>query len=53
MEELETKRQKCLVYTRVCGWLTSKTSSNPGKQEEYKDRKMYSYDVALNHEFLD
>lgn len=41
MNAKELKRTACLCYTRVCGWLVDKTSGNPGKQAEYKDRKMY------------
>jgi hypothetical protein len=45
------QRQICQVMTRVNGWLVSKDSSNPGKQAEYADRVMYSYDIALEHQF--
>ena len=35
------KRQPCLVYSRVCGWLTSTGQFNKGKQAEWNDRKVY------------
>ncbi|MEI6529688.1 MAG: hypothetical protein WCN88_04850 [Candidatus Falkowbacteria bacterium] len=45
----ELKRQECIVYSRVCGWLTPKSSGNPGKQAEYADRK--TYDVQLEQQY--
>lgn len=33
-----TKRQECLVFSRVCGWLTSTGQFNKGKVSEWKDR---------------
>ncbi len=35
------KRQECTVYSRVVGWFTPVKQFNPGKQSEYKDRKLY------------
>ncbi|NTU69322.1 hypothetical protein HGB13_00620 [bacterium] len=35
------KRQICLVYTRVTGWMVPKSSMNPGKVAEFNDRKYY------------
>lgn len=40
-QELESKRQECIVYTRVVGWLTPVRNFNPGKVSEYKDRVVY------------
>lgn len=40
-EELQSKRQPCIIMTRCCGWLVQKTAGNPGKQAEYEDRKTY------------
>jgi len=33
----------------VSGWLTPKTSGNPGKLSEYSSRKMYDVDKSLEH----
>lgn len=52
-EEWDKLRTPAMNYTRCCGWIVPKTSGNPGKQQEYKDRNNYSVDVSLNHEFLD
>jgi anaerobic ribonucleoside-triphosphate reductase len=34
-------RTKCEVYSRVCGYLRPVENWNIGKQEEYKDRKVF------------
>jgi len=52
MENLANKRQKTIIFSRVVGWLTPIHSFNLGKAEEYKDRKVYDYQVSLDHEFL-
>lgn len=41
MSPVELKRQECLVYSRVVGWLTPTKNWNPGKQSEYVGRKTY------------
>ena len=40
----QRQRQECLVYSRVVGWLTPTKNWNLGKQEEYKQRKVYGLD---------
>jgi anaerobic ribonucleoside-triphosphate reductase len=35
------ERTKCLIYSRVSGYLTPVQQWNLGKQSEYKDRKVY------------
>lgn len=35
------KRQECLVFSRVTGWLTATRQWNPGKKSEFGDRKTY------------
>lgn len=40
------ERTKCEVYSRVVGFLTPVLHWNPGKQEEFKERK--TYDKVLN-----
>lgn len=32
------KRQECIIYSRVCGWLAPTSRFNPGKVAERKDR---------------
>ncbi len=41
MENLENKRTRCQVYSRVVGYIRPTTSWNLGKQEEFKDRKLF------------
>ena len=41
MDNLQNKRQECIVYSRVVGWLTPVQNYNPGKASEYKDRKEF------------
>jgi len=36
-----TIKTKCVVYSRVVGYLSPVQQWNPGKQEEFKDRKEY------------
>ena len=36
-----TKRQECIVYSRVVGWMTPLKNWNKGKQAEYIDRKEF------------
>jgi len=43
-EQWNKLRTKTQIMTRCCGWLVTKHSGNPGKQEEYKDRKVYKYE---------
>ena len=37
-----TDYQPCEVYSRIVGYLRPVNQWNPGKQEEYKDRKNYN-----------
>jgi ribonucleoside-triphosphate reductase len=34
-------RTKCEVYSRVCGYVRPVAQWNVGKQEEFKDRRMF------------
>ena len=38
LEQLEAKRTKCMVYTRVMGYHRPVESFNIGKQGEHKER---------------
>ncbi len=40
-ENLEEKRTKCEVYSRVVGYLRPTSQWNLGKQQEFKDRKLF------------
>lgn len=42
MENKESQRQECIVYSRVVGWLTPIMNFNPGKKSEYEDRLVYT-----------
>lgn len=39
--ELEKKRTKCEVYSRVVGYLRPVNQYNKGKRSEFYDRKTY------------
>jgi ribonucleoside-triphosphate reductase len=41
MSPIKTKRQECIVYSRVVGWLTPVRNFNPGKTSEYADRRPF------------
>jgi anaerobic ribonucleoside-triphosphate reductase len=41
MTPTQLARQECIVYSRVVGWLTPVKNYNPGKNAEYKDRKVF------------
>ena len=41
-ESCGTKRSLCEVYSRVVGYIRPITQWNDGKQEEFKDRKLFS-----------
>lgn len=41
MENKELKRQECIVYSRVNGWLTPVKNFNKGKKSEWSDRQTY------------
>lgn len=38
------KRTECEVYSRVVGYLRPVSQWNPGKKQEFKDRKVFEYD---------
>ena len=41
LEKLQSKRQKCIVYTRVMGYHRPVESFNIGKTGEHKQRKQF------------
>lgn len=45
---METKaRTRCEVYSRVVGYLRPVQQWNDGKQEEFKERKVFNEEVSL------
>jgi len=42
--EINSKRQRCEVWSRVTGYLRPVSGYNPGKQSEYYSRKKYAVD---------
>lgn len=47
LEELEAKRQRCEVFSRIVGYLRPVQQWNPGKVSEYYMRT--TYQVAGEH----
>lgn len=41
MNKSQNKRQKCQIFSRVCGWLVPRHTMNLGKQAERVDLKPY------------
>ena len=48
----EAQRTKCLVYTRVMGYLSPTFRYNIGKKSEFYSRKYYDKVKAANHDFM-
>lgn len=42
----QKKRVKCLVYSRVCGYLSAVNYWNKGKRQEFEERKPYKPDAV-------
>jgi len=40
-KNIEEKRTKCEVYSRVVGYMRPVNQWNRGKQQEYHDRKLF------------
>ena len=47
-----SKRTKCLIYTRVMWYLSPTSRYNTGKKSEFYSRKYFSKTKAANHEFV-
>ena len=47
----EITRNRCLVYTRVMGYLSPTYRYNVGKKSEFYSRKYFSKLKASNHDF--
>ena len=48
----EITRNRCLVYTRVMGYLSPTYRYNVGKKSEFYSRKYFSKMKAANHDFV-
>jgi anaerobic ribonucleoside-triphosphate reductase len=44
------ERQKCLVYSRVVGYMSPISQWNDGKQAEYRDRKTFNINKLTKKE---
>ncbi|MBD3247780.1 hypothetical protein GF382_00635 [Candidatus Falkowbacteria bacterium] len=44
MSPTKTKRQECIVYSRVVGWITPTRNWNKGKRSEFTDRRTFVVD---------
>lgn len=44
MSPTKTKRQECIIYSRVVGWMTPIRNWNKGKQAEFDQRKEFVID---------
>lgn len=42
-KSMVTERQKCKVYSRICGYYSSTDGWNPGKASEWKARVPFSF----------
>ena len=49
LEELNEKRTKCIVYTRVMGYHRPVESFNIGKKGEHQERKFFLERTSQNH----
>jgi len=50
-EELQKKRTKCEVWSRVVGYLRPVHQWNEGKQAEYKERVEFDIDTTLKSSY--
>jgi len=41
IDDKKMKRTKCQVYSRIVGYIRPVSAWNLGKQEEFKDRKLF------------
>ena len=44
LKEIESRRTKCEVYSRVVGYIRPVAQWNEGKQAEYQDRVEFNID---------
>jgi len=47
-KSMVTERQRCLIYSRVVGYLSPVNQWNKGKAAEYKDRKTFDKSLDYN-----
>lgn len=48
MTPKKLERQKCVIYSRVVGYLSPIEQWNKGKKEEFKDRKEYNQQLIVD-----
>jgi hypothetical protein len=48
MAPVEKKRQECIVYSRVVGWLTPVKNWNSGKRAEWDERVPFNANKGLD-----
>jgi anaerobic ribonucleoside-triphosphate reductase len=48
---MATCNKKCEVFSRIVGYFRPVRNWNKGKSEEFKNRKTFSQEKALNKEF--
>jgi len=41
MDNIESKRTRCEIYSRVVGYMRPISQWNVGKKQEFKDRKLF------------
>ena len=47
LEKYETERQKCLIWTRVMGYMRNVDNFNAGKKSEFKERTFFDARKSL------
>lgn len=46
-KQSNVKRQKCIIYSRVCGWYTGVSQFNKGKTAEWNDRVVFTNEEKI------
>jgi anaerobic ribonucleoside-triphosphate reductase len=52
LAKIESKRTKCVVYTRVMGYHRPVESFNVGKKGEFAQRQHFREDTSKNNELV-
>ena len=52
LAKIESKRTKCVVYTRVMGYHRPVESFNVGKKGEFAQRQHFREDASKNNELV-
>ena len=51
--ELNKKRQKCEIYTRVMGYMRPRDSYNRGKKSEFDERKYFNMPKTFSETMIE